>query len=242
MLGPIAPLAPVAPPAATAPPANVGPTPSQLARWEQLAARLNELWQSLSAKVDALAKIVADAEQAAGKAAGSSGGAPTTQSNAPTAPPDVAVDAIEKAAEPWISAKLSALLVSFGVPSGVAGVAAGAVVWFLMRRGKARLESELERLKGTSATTSAPTAPMPAPTLTSTSTPAPTGGASSPDPAVVERHFNQYVPYEASAIDKAWAAAHAHIGEKYPGAVPYLKMIEGVKDQLLSGSNDSSHS
>jgi hypothetical protein len=62
------------------------------------------------------------------------------------------------------------------------------------------------------------------------------------DPAVIERHHNQYVPYEVSTLDRAWASAHARIGEKYPGAVPYLKMAEGVKDQLLSGNPEAVHS
>ena len=56
---------------------------------------------------------------------------------------------------------------------------------------------------------------------------------------MVQRHHNQYVPYELTTLDKAWASAHAHVGEKYPGAIPYLKMVEGVKDQLLSGSKSS---
>ncbi len=152
------------------------------------------------------------------------------------------VDAIAQAAEPWISSKFSALLVSFGVPSGVAGAAAGAAVWLLMRGGKARLQAELDRLKATAGTSGAPPTVIGTATTSGAAPPASTTAPpAAPDPAVVERHHNQYVPYEASTIDKAWAAAHAHVGEKYPGAVPYLKMIEGVKDQLLSG-NDSSHS
>ena len=47
-------------------------------------------------------------------------------------------------------------------------------------------------------------------------------------------------PTRSRRLDKAWAAAHARVGEKYPGAVPYLKIVEGVKDQLLSG-NDRPH-
>jgi hypothetical protein len=40
-------------------------------------------------------------------------------------------------------------------------------------------------------------------------------------------------------LDKAWATAHARVGERYPGAVPYLKIVEGIKDQLLSGSDEA---
>ncbi len=130
-------------------------------------------------------------------------------------PADTIGDAIEKVAEPWISAKLAALLVSVGVPGGIAGAAAGAVVRLVMRRGRQRLQGELDRVKGTGT--------------------APPGGDSA-DAAV--RHHNQYVAYETSALDKAWAAAHAHVGERYSGAVPYLKLVEGVKDQLISGNND----
>lgn len=125
---------------------------------------------------------------------------------------------LEKIARPWLAAKLVGLLVSFGVPGGIAGVAGGAIVWMVMRRGKKKLHAELNRLRilrGEPAKSS-------------------TGEAET----VVERHHNQYVPYEASTLDKAWAAAHARVGERYPGAVPYLKIVEGVKDQLLSGNDE----
>lgn len=52
-------------------------------------------------------------------------------------------------------------------------------------------------------------------------------------------HHNQYVPYETSTLDAAWAKAHSIIGSKYPGAVPYLNMIQGLKDQILSGADAS---
>jgi hypothetical protein len=131
-------------------------------------------------------------------------------------------DAIGNAARPWLSARLAALLVSFGVPGGIAGVAAGAIVYLAMRRGRKRLAAEIERLKRAGA--SAPAAPVSDAHETS---------------GVVERHHNRYVPYELTVLDKAWASAHAHVGEKYPGAIPYLKMVEGVKDQLLSGTSES---
>ena len=102
------------------------------------------------------------------------------------------------------------------MPGGVAGAAGGAIVWLVMRRGKKRLEAELTRLRARRGAG---------------------GDASEASGAaeVVERHHNRYVPYEVSRVDKAWATAHARVGEKYPGAVPYLKIVEGVKDQLLSG-------
>lgn len=129
-------------------------------------------------------------------------------------------DAVEAVARPWLSARLTAILVSLGVPGGLAGMAAGVAVWLVMRRGKKRLQARLDALqRGTSLATSGATPEL--------------------EPAVVERHHNQFVPYEVTAHDKAWSAAHAHVGERYPGAVPYLKLVEGVKDQLLSGETTS---
>ncbi len=143
---------------------------------------------------------------------------PPIEPPAPSDPLDNAVDALGAAAEPWLSAKVTALLVAIGLPGGVAAVAGGAIVWLVTRRGKKQLQSELDRVRAR---------------LSSL------GGAAeetdAAQPPVVERHHNRYVPYEASLLDKAWAAAHARVGEKYPGAVPYLKIVEGVKDQLLSG-------
>ncbi len=132
-----------------------------------------------------------------------------------------AADAITSAAGPWLAEKLTTLLVSFGIPGGMAGALGAAIVWLVMRRGKQRLQAELERLK--------PDRSEPADT---------SSAAPAADAAVVERHHNRYVPYEATALDKAWASAHARVGEKYPGAVPYLKIVEGVKDQLLSGIDE----
>jgi hypothetical protein len=129
------------------------------------------------------------------------------------------MDAVEAAARPWLSAKLTAVLISLGVPGGIAGLAAGAAVWLVMRRGKKRLQARLDRLER------GRTEAVPDATLQL-------------QPAVVERHHNQYVPYEATLLDKAWSAAHAHVGERYPGAVPYLKLVEGVKDQLISGETN----
>ncbi len=147
----------------------------------------------------------------------------TIEPPAKTDPIGRAADSLGNVAEPWISARLTALLISLGVPGGIAGVAAGATVWLVMRRGKKRLQAQLNRLKaGANASSSA----------------APAGSGDQRDPPTIERHHNRYVAYEVTALDKAWAAAHAHVGEKYPGAVPYLKIAEGVKDQLLAGSTD----
>jgi hypothetical protein len=124
---------------------------------------------------------------------------------------------LETTAGPWLAGKLAAILISFGVPGGIAGVAGGAIVWLVMRRGKKRLRAELARMKAALSE--------------------PAGDA---EPAqLVERHHNHYVPYEASVLDKAWATAHAKVGERYPGAVPYLKIVEGIKDQLLSGASEA---
>ncbi len=134
-----------------------------------------------------------------------------------------AADSLANAAEPWISARLAAWLISIGVPGGVAGVAAGAAVWLVMRRGKKRLESRLSRLQDRLG--GAPADESVAPQTI--------------EPQMIERHHNRYVAYEVTALDKAWAAAHAQVGEKYPGAVPYLKIAESVKEQLLAGNSDS---
>jgi Trypsin-like peptidase domain len=136
-------------------------------------------------------------------------------------PIDGAADALSKAAQPWLAAKLTAILVSFGVPGGIAGVAGGAIVWLIMRRTKNKLQAELDRLKIR---------------LGEQPAESPSGEGTS---ALVERHHNRYVPYEISLLDKAWSAAHARVGERYPGAVPYLKIVEGVKDQLLSGHDET---
>jgi hypothetical protein len=226
------PVAPSWPSQLTPPPAGPAALPDQLANLEQLVSRINQGWQALSAKLDALASAAAQTRQAAGAGGGSSS---DSRQSSPLQPPKLelpsgmnsagqSADLLEAVAEPWSSARLAALLVSLGVPGGVAGVAAGAAVWPVMRRAKQRLQTELDRLHAGGA----------GPPSASQSVDA----ATSVDPTVVERHHNQYVGYEVTALDKAWAAAHAHVGEKYPGAVPYLKLVEGVKDQLLSGISD----
>jgi hypothetical protein len=141
------------------------------------------------------------------------------QVNTPEPPAmEAAADSVEALVKPWITSRLAALLISVGVPGGAAGLVSASAVWLVMRRGRRRLEERVKQL-GAAQTTSL--------------SPAPTSAGS--DSQVVERHHNRYVPYELSELDKAWAAAHAHVGEKYPGAVPYLKIAEGVKEQLLSG-------
>ena len=135
-----------------------------------------------------------------------------------------AADSLADAAQPWISARLAALLISIGVPGGISGVAAGAAVWLVMRRGKKRLHAQLSRLQNRVGS---------APTDGTVATAQPA------EPQTIERHHNRYVAYEVTALDRAWAAAHAQVGEKYPGAVPYLKIAESVKEQLLAGNRDS---
>jgi hypothetical protein len=147
-------------------------------------------------------------------------------------PLDKAAGAAESAARTWLSAKGTALLISLGVPGGIAGLAAGAGVWFVMRRGKNRLQAQLDVLRGRR---NSPPEPVSEP-IEPAAEPAP--GVVKSAPSVVERHHNRYVPYEASGVDRAWASAHARVSERYPGAVPYLKIVEGVKNQLLSGIDD----
>jgi hypothetical protein len=113
------------------------------------------------------------------------------------------------------------VLVSLGIPGGIAGLAGAGAVWLAMRRGRRRLEQQLQRLQSREGNP---------PEDAATAIPEQAG--------VVERHHNRYVPYEVTQLDRAWAAAHARVGERYPGAVPYLKIVEGVKDQLLSGSDE----
>ena len=109
---------------------------------------------------------------------------------------------------------------SLGVPGGIAGVAAVAVVWLVMRRAKQRLQAEVAWLKGS------------AMSGTSTSNDESTSTASS-TPQVI--HQNRYVPFENNVLDKAWADAHAILVEKYPGFRPALEAAERLKNQLLAG-------
>lgn len=233
--GPVEPSSPLVevPPSTIAPPAVAAPSvppqppaPDRVEKLEQLMARIQQAWQSLSAKIDALAAAEAESRKDAHANGPSSPHVelpPGVESLNPPGPFDQP-GPLGAIAEPWLSAKLAALLISLGVPGGVAGVAAAGAVYLVMRRGKQRVQVELDRLKARGGTEVAA---------------APSDEPSTPvDPAVVERHHNQYVAYEVTALDKAWAAAHAHVGQRYPGAVPYLKIAEGVKDQLLSGNND----
>ena len=88
-------------------------------------------------------------------------------------------DAIAAAARPWLSARCDGLLVSLGIPGGAAGVAAGAIVYFVMRRGKQRLQAEMKRLQ-------------PAGPAAASSSSDPAGDTASA--AVVERHHNRTSP------------------------------------------------
>jgi hypothetical protein len=207
-----------------APPAIEPPRDSsethRLARLEGLVAKLHDAWQGLSTRVERLGDAVKSVKDSVAGAARNGHAAPPNVER----PLDVKpLDPIAEAVKPWLSAKLATVLISLGVPGGIAGVAAGAAVYFAMRRGKRRLQARLDALSRKSRDkNSVPEQPL---------------SESTSNQSVV-RHHNRYVPFEVTALDKAWAAAHAHIGEKYPGAVPYLKMAEGVKDQLLSGTND----
>jgi hypothetical protein len=207
------------PPLVEVPPRVAPLEQNRLVRLEGLVARLHEAWQKLSAKIDGLAAAVKSVRQARPDADANASRQPSQ--NAPGGDLDP-LDPLARAAKPWLSGKVAAILVSLGVPGGIAGVAAGAIVYLAMRRGKRRLQAQLDRLKGRLSGATGDIATTDAPDAA--------------DPAVI-RHHNRYVPFEVTELDKAWAAAHAHIGEKYPGAVPYLKMAEGVKDQLLSGND-----
>ncbi len=217
------PLVQVPPP--SGPPTTDPASADRLAKLEQLVSRINQTWQALNTKIDALAAAAESARQAS-LAKGDSPPLGPPKLDLPPGMESIGqgADPLAQVAEPWLSAKVAALLISLGVPGGMAGVAAGAAVWLVMRRAKKRLQDELDRLKGQSTSAAAATAPA--------------DGGTTDQSAVVERHHTQYVAYETNALDKAWAAAHAHVGEKYPGAVPYLKLVEGVKDQLLSGNNE----
>ena len=198
------------------PPSPVQPPPvpsqdesSRLAKLEGLVAHLHERWQGVSTKIDRLAAALRGLREAIPR-----------QDDA-SEPSEDPLDAIAEHARPALSARLTAILVSFGLPGGLAAVVAGVAVYFVMRRGKRRLQSKLDQLKGEVIGTGEPDR----------------SSNDATDQTIV-RHHNRYVPYELRVLDKAWSRAHAHIGEKYPGAVPYLKMAEGVKDQLLSGEDD----
>jgi hypothetical protein len=223
----------LAKPSPVAPPTNVTPAapaiePDRLARLEQVVEQLRASWQSLNTKVEGLVSLV-QSIRAAPPAPGDSGLSPPKHELPPGMDP---IGPIEDAARPWLSGKVAALLISLGLPAGIAGVAGGAIVYLAMRRGRRRLQAQVARLRTRLGTAVA------------AGNPADLSISAEPfgDPAVIERHHNRYVPYEVSTLDRAWAAAHARIGEKYPGAVPYLKMAEGVKDQLLSGKAEAVHS
>ena len=210
---PTAPLVPVPP--RTDPPRDPAPAENdRLARMERLIGRLNDAWGQLNTKVDRLGALVRGIRSARS-------GNPDDEADRPNSEEPSRLDPIVDCAQPWLSAKLTAALISIGVPGGIAGLAAGAVVYFVMRRGKRRLQSKLDRLRGGTDGVARNAAEPDAPTN-----------------RPVVRHRNQYVPYEVTELDQAWSSAHALVGEKYPGAVPYLKMAEGVKDQLLSGNSE----
>jgi hypothetical protein len=160
---------------------------------------------------------------------------PAENNSAGNNPLDGAIDAIAGAAQPWLSAKAAALLVSVGLPGGIAGLAGGAIVWLVMRRGKQRAHAEAERLRERIAGAASNSSTATASSESLAARVAAPVTADSAKKEIIERHHNRYVPYEAKTIDKAWAGAHARVSEKYPGAVPYLTIVEGVKDQLLSG-------
>jgi hypothetical protein len=136
----------------------------------------------------------------------------------PSGPLPTGPSPLEEIVRPWLAAKLAALLVAFGLPGGIAGVGGAAIAWLVMRRGRKKLEAELQRLRARLGEAPADQAPV---------------------GATEVRHHNRFVPFEVTELDRAWSAAHARVGEKYPGAVPYLKIVESVKDQLLSGVEES---
>lgn len=220
-------------PAVPASPPNVSNGPAvgeRLDKLERLVGRLRDAWQATGGKLDALADALAKVHELVRDKATGGALAPPTVDLPPGAD---ALAPIEDAAGAWGTAHVAALLVSLGVPGGIAGVAAGAAVYLVMRRGKQRLRAELARLRA-----NRPTAVVDGPSATTADDSGVTAPAEPAPPAVVERHHNCFVPYEISALDKAWASAHAHVGERFPGAVPYLKIAESVKDQLLSGNTD----
>ncbi len=220
-------LAPIEPPKVAA---NVDA--ERLARLEQLLTGLGEAWKSLETKIDTLATATPPAvspadgpTQAPAEQPPPSG---TASPMAPTVelPPGVGevagpTDPLEKVAEPWLAGKLAALLVWLGLPGGVAGAAAAAVVWLLMRRAKNRLQAELDRLQTSAGGTPGAQGGSP-------------GDAASSAGAQV-LHQNRYIPYENNVLDKAWADAHAILVEKYPGFRPALEAAERLKNQLLAG-------
>lgn len=220
--------APAAPTVVAKPPALPNAPVSECRdELNRLAQSVREMNEALSAKVDGLAANVAVSlpaprDSSVGEHPNDDTPSPPATADADSA--DAALDNLARAAEPWLSAKVAGWLVAFGVPGGLAGVAAGGIVWLVMRRSKRGLQGELSRLRAARSNAVA--------TAGSEGDPTEQSGP-------VERHHNRYVPYEVTALDRAWAAAHAQVGEKYPGAVPYLKMVEGVKDQLLAGSSES---
>ena len=196
-------MTPIAPPPSAGAPEVASLAAAQIAELRRIVANLQQSWHSISAKLDVVVAALQNKQPPRGEP-NSAPRLPHVEMPPGTEPIGEQAGALAEAAGPWLVARLTALLVSFGVPGGVAGMAAGGVVYLVMRRGRARLQAQLERLnRAGSADSSSVRAP-----------------ADESDRAIVERHHNRYVPYEVSELDRAWASAHAHVGEKYPGAIP----------------------
>lgn len=184
-----------------------------------MQARIDELLAKLKAANEAAAQAATDAA------------APVI--NTPAAP------AIEHVAEHAGQAWLTTLLVGLGLPAGPAGVAAGLAAtaaigglgyWIRARAG--RQPASTPRAHHRQVREAMSTGPADS-TLQATRTirdPAPPAPLS-----IEERHHNHFVEVPDSTTDEAWARAHQIYGERYPGAVPHLRSVERLKEQILKG-------
>lgn len=117
---------------------------------------------------------------------------------------------------------ISAVLAAAGIsiPGG------SLATWLIMRGGKKVLQDQIDSLKQQigGGPASLRTPPAAAPQVTS--------AAIAPPQTI---HHNSYVPFENNIGEWAWAEAHRMLGEKYPGMVNHLRMIQQARDQILAG-------
>jgi len=237
----VAPAAPAVVAAPALPPVVVAAPPGAPAPNAPPAPLFEPNQGPLQSLKDELAKAKADLAQAN---AALKNGLPEINLPVPPLPADPA--------EKVVASGAAALLTALGMGAGPAGWIASVVLPVL----------GAGALKGLQKLTAKPTVPTQAATQLSNqpvqptlavapaavpatlTTPAPTPAAvpatlttPAPTPAAVPvvTQNNQFVPYETSTVDAAWSQAHSIVGAKYPGAIPYLNIVQGLKNQLLSG-------
>jgi len=246
------------PPLVQVPNASVGtpgdPNPTLLDKIKQLEADLAKAAADGTAKSGLLDKLQADLAakktELESKLAGANGVADTLRTqvadlnqklgaalaNANLPAPPAPADPVGQVVATGAAAALTAL---FGIPAGPAGWIATILLPLLGAGGLAGLRKLIPSQPAASNPTTGqgPAAVNVQALPQSTSQTATQTAPPATPPTVL--HHNQYVPYQNNTADAAWAKAHSIVGAKYPGAIPYLNMIQGLKDQILSGADSS---